>query len=49
MENWQIILIIVALYCALVIAVGVFTRTKGESTLQRARIRSRTILWATAR
>ena len=34
MENWQIILIIVALYCALVIAVGVFTRTKGESTLQ---------------
>lgn len=34
MENWQIILIIVALYCALVIAVGVFTRTKGQSTLQ---------------
>ena len=34
MENWMIILIIVALYCALVIFVGVFTRTKGQSTLQ---------------
>lgn len=34
MENWQIILIIVALYCALVIFVGVMTRSRGKSTLQ---------------
>ncbi|MBU5626566.1 sodium:solute symporter family protein [Oscillibacter sp. MSJ-2] len=34
MENWQIILLIVALYCALVICVGVFTRAKGQNTLQ---------------
>ena len=34
MENWQIILIIVAIYCAVVIAVGVFTRGKGQTTLQ---------------
>jgi SSS family solute:Na+ symporter len=33
MENWQIILSIVAVYCAVVIAVGVFTRSKGQSTL----------------
>ena len=33
MANWQIILIIVAIYCAVVIAVGVFTRTKGTVTL----------------
>ena len=33
MDNWQIILIIVALYCAVVLAVGVFTRTKGQTSL----------------
>ena len=33
MANWQIILIIVALYCAVVLAVGVFTRTKGQTSL----------------
>ena len=33
MANWQTTLIIVALYCAVVIAVGVFTRTKGQSSL----------------
>lgn len=33
MANWQIILIIVAIYCAVVLAVGVFTRTKGQTSL----------------
>ena len=33
MANWQIILIIVALYCAVVLAVGVFTRSKGQTSL----------------
>ena len=33
MANWQIILIIVAIYCAVVLAVGVFTRTKGQVSL----------------
>lgn len=33
MANWQIILLIVAIYCAIVLAVGVFTRTKGQVSL----------------
>ena len=33
MANWQTTLIIVALYCAVVIAVGVFSRTKGQTSL----------------
>ncbi len=33
MANWQIIMIIVAIYCAVVIAVGLFTRTKGQTSL----------------
>lgn len=33
MDSWQIILIIVALYCAVVLAVGVFTRTKSQTSL----------------
>ena len=33
MANWQTTLIIVALYCAVVIGVGVFTRTKGQTSL----------------
>jgi len=33
MANWQITLIIVAIYCAIVLGVGVFTRTKGETSL----------------
>ena len=33
MANWQTTLIIVAIYCAVVIAVGVFSRTKGQTSL----------------
>lgn len=33
MANWQITLIIVAIYCALVLGVGISTRTKGQTTL----------------
>lgn len=43
MENWQIILLVVALYCALVIGVGITTRTKGQSTLQDYFVGSRSL------
>ena len=33
MANWQTTLIIVAIYCAVVIVVGVFSRTKGQTSL----------------
>jgi len=33
MANWLTILIIVAVYCAIVLAVGVFTRSKGQNSL----------------
>ncbi len=43
MERWMIILLIVAIYCAVVIAVGVFTRTKGQTTLQDYFVGNRSI------
>ena len=43
MENWQIILLIVAFYCVLVIGVGITTRAKGQSTLQDYFVGSRSL------
>ena len=43
MANWQIILIIVAIYCAVVLAVGVFTRTKGQVSLSDYFVGNRSI------
>ena len=43
MENWVQILIIISIYCVIVLAVGVFTRDKGKTSLESYYVGGRSI------